>query len=259
MLGTAAVGGGLFAGSLILLDRAWYADHPRSALHAFNDGREWLQMDKAGHAFSAYTLGHWSHKALDRCAPGERWPLWVGGGMGLLYLTGIEVLDGTSAEWGFSWWDMAANVTGSSLYIGQELLWSEQRMRLKLSAVPTDYAARRPTLLGETLPERLLKDYNGQTIWLSVNVDLFLPEVGFPKWLNLAFGYGAEGMITAAPEPGDGRVRQFYLSPDLDLTRLPVRKPWLRTVLAVLNSIKVPAPSLEIDGSGRLRGHWMHF
>ncbi len=251
--------GGVFTGTLIALDRAWYADFERGPLHGFNDGGEWLQMDKAGHVFSAYTLSSWGHGAFRRCAQAERWPLWVGGGAGLLFLSTVELLDGTSAAWGFSWWDMAANASGTGLYIGQELLWSEQRIRLKLSAVPTSFAAQRPDLLGEGLAERMLKDYNGQTIWMSANLSAFHPEWRIPRWLNLAAGYGAEGMVTAGTLPGDGRYRQFYLSPDIDLSRLPVRKRWLRSVLAVLNSIKLPAPALEVTGSGGVKGHWLHF
>lgn len=256
---TASMGGAALGGALLLLDRAWYADYPRRSLHSFNDGREWLQLDKAGHLFSAYTLGAWGHRAFQRCAPGERWPLWVGGGAGMLFLTGVEVLDGTSAQWGFSWWDMVANAGGTGLYIGQELLWQEQRLRVKLSAVPTSYAGQRPSLLGETLPERFLKDYNGQTLWISGNLKAFRPESQLPAWLNVAVGYGAEGMVTAAELPGDGRYRQYYLSPDVDLTKLPVKKPWLRTMLFVLNSIKLPAPALEWNGRDGWRGHWLHF
>src|SRR5690606_34580668 len=48
--------GGAMAGTLVALDQAWYSGYARGGLHAFNDGHEWLGMDKAGHMFSAYTL-----------------------------------------------------------------------------------------------------------------------------------------------------------------------------------------------------------
>ncbi len=35
----------------------------------------------------------------------------------------------------------------------------------------------------------MLKDYNGQTYWLSFNVASFLPtNSGFPYWLNMSLG-----------------------------------------------------------------------
>jgi len=253
-------------GAIAVLDQAWYAEFERGPLRAFNDGAEWLQMDKAGHFYSAYTLGSLGHALLDRCRPGDRKALWYGAGSGLAFLTAVELLDGTSAAWGFSWWDMAANVAGTGLYMGQELAWGEQRLRLKMSARLTPYAAMRPDLLGTSVPERILKDYNGMTLWLSVNPASFRGGKGRLSWLNVAAGYGAEGMITAFPPSGPEdlggdllRQRRFFLAPDIDLTRIPTRSKALRTVLYVLNSIKVPAPALELTGQGRLRGHWLYF
>ncbi len=247
------------AGTYVLLDRAWYADYERSPMHAFNDGDEWMQMDKAGHVFSAYTLGSWGHAMLSRCGADQRLAVWAGGSLGLVFLTGVELLDGTSAAWGFSWWDMAANLGGAGLFIGQQAWWKEQRLQVKLSAHLTPYAEQRPDLLGESIPERLLKDYNGQTIWLSGNFRSFAPRSRIPKWLNLAVGMGAEGMTTASPEPGDGRYRQIYVSPDIDLTRIPTRSSLVRTLLFVLNGIKFPAPAVEFRSTGQVVGHWVYF
>lgn len=247
------------AGTYVLLDRAWYADYEREPMHSFNDGDEWMQMDKAGHVFSAYTLGSWGHALLSHCGADQRVAVWAGGSLGLVFLTGVELLDGTSAAWGFSWWDMVANVGGAGLFIGQQAWWKEQRLQVKLSAHLTSYAEQRPDLLGETIPERLLKDYNGQTIWLSGNLRSFAPKSGLPQWLNLAVGMGAEGMTTAAPEPGDGRYRQIYVSPDIDLSRIRTRSSIVRTVLFVLNGIKFPAPALEFQSTGKVVGRWVYF
>jgi len=254
------------AASFIALDRAWYSGYDRSPFHFFNDGAEWLQMDKTGHFFSTYTLGSWSNAMLRHCGMQERRARWVGGSVGLVLLTGVEILDGTSAGWGFSAWDMVANVGGASLFIGQDALWGEQRIRPKLSAHLTDFAAQRPDLLGSGLADRILKDYNGLTLWLSGNVNSLTGCDALPPWLNVAVGYGAEGMITAMeptyPEtsPANERwYRQFYLSPDIDLTRVKTRSKALRTVFFVLNSIKIPAPALEVRSTGKVVGHWLYF
>jgi uncharacterized protein YfiM (DUF2279 family) len=266
MTWTGAGIGASMAGSIVLLDQAWYAGYDRAPLHSFNDGDEWLQMDKAGHLFSAYTLGAWGHKLLDRCDPESRKALWWGTGSGLAFLTAVELLDGTSAAWGFSWWDMAANVSGSALYLGQELGWGEQRIRLKLSARHTSYAAMRPELLGEGDVERILKDYNGLSLWMSANLESFAGKEGLPPWLNVAVGYSAEGMITASTPAGADafggdllRQRRYFLAPDIDLSRIKTRSKALRTVFFVLNSIKIPTPALELNGSGQLKGHWIYF
>ena len=52
----AGVHAGVYAGSLIILNEAWFADYPRRSFHSFDDSKEWLQVDKIGHGWSAYTL-----------------------------------------------------------------------------------------------------------------------------------------------------------------------------------------------------------
>lgn len=253
-------------GSLIALDRAWYEGYTRTPFHGFNDGDEWMQVDKAGHTFSAYTLGCAGYGAFRWAGFSEHTSTWVGGGIGFLYLAGIEYLDGRSSAWGFSGWDMAANALGTGLFIGQQAAWKEQRIRVKYSSHLTRYAAARPDVLGEGLAERLLKDYNGTTIWLSADLHA-LGWRALPPWLGIAAGYGAEGMITARdPEaaldatfPGEHPFRQFYLAPDLTLERIPTRSKLLRTVFFVLDRVKVPLPALELRSTGDVRGHWLYF
>lgn len=253
-----AVGGGagvLAVGSLIALDQAWYADHDRGPFHFFDDSGEWLQMDKAGHAWTTYTLASYGHAAFRWAGmPGKR-SVWIGGSLGWAYLVGIEYLDGRSSEWGFSWSDMAANTFGTGLFIAQQIGWKEQRIGMKYSAHLTDYAPQRPDVLGSSTPERILKDYNGATVWLSGNLRSFGCE-GLPSWLNLAMGYGAEGMLSAHDPAAR---RQFYFAPDIALSRIPVKSKLWRTVFFVLDRVKVPLPTLEVREGGTVKGHWLYF
>ncbi|MCB0773133.1 MAG: DUF2279 domain-containing protein, partial [Flavobacteriales bacterium] len=97
------------AGSLFALDRAWYQGHDRIGFHSFDDGDEWYQVDKLGHAHSAFQLGRAGHATFAWAGFNERTSVWLGGSVGFIYLTGIEYLDGFSSAYGFSWWDMGAN------------------------------------------------------------------------------------------------------------------------------------------------------
>jgi hypothetical protein len=259
-----AVAAGI-GGTFVALDQAWYAGYDRGPFHSFDDSGEWLQMDKVGHTFSGYQLGRIGYTLYNRCGTKRKTAVWAGGSLGFLFLTGVEVLDGTSDAWGFSWSDMAANAVGTGLFISQELLWDEQRIGVKLSAHTTGFAAQRPDLLGESLPERILKDYNGQTIWLSANLKSFLPNTRIPGWLNIAGGYGGENMISAFPitplvvGAEYNRYRQYYLSPDIDFTRIRTKSKLLRTVFFVLNGIKFPLPAVEFQSTGKVVGHWIYF
>jgi hypothetical protein len=160
---------------------------------------------------------------------------------------------------------MAANAAGTGLYVGQELLWDEQRITLKYSFHQTQYADQRPGKLGDGFLEEVLKDYNGQTYWLSANVSSFFRESEIPKWINVAFGYGAEGMLTGQTENVDNlfitqnRRRQFYLSLDVDLSRIQTKSRLLRTVFDVLNMIKVPAPTISFDRENGVKLHYVYF
>ncbi len=252
----------LAVGSILILNEIWYKNYPKTSMHIFDDSKEWLHMDKFGHATTAYYIGlsgielmKWSG------AKGKKRAL-LGGGLGFVYLTGVELLDGTSSQWGFSTSDLLANAIGSALVIGQDLAWKEQRIRLKISAHLTDYAQFRPNLLGQTVPQRLLKDYNGQTIWLSANIHSFLNENSkFPKWLNLAFGIGAEEMISGEVmtpvihnnrdiSSQFNRYQQYYLSLDVDLSKIKVKQKWAKTILGSFGLIKFPLPTIMFSENG---------
>ncbi len=254
------------AGALIGLSQMWYKDYPKSDFHFKNDNIHWLQMDKAGHVFTSYHLGRFGAEALEWSGSDKKTQLIYGSTLGLVFLTTVEVFDGYSQEWGASWGDVAANVSGTALYVSQELLWNEQRIVPKFSFHFTPYASARPNVLGASPSEQILKDYNGQTYWLSANIYSFTKWNKFPKWLNLAVGYGAEGMITANDQlvntvffPEKNRTRQFYLSLDIDLTRIETQSHLLKTLFSVFNTIKIPAPTFEINDRGQSRLQLFYF
>ncbi|WP_246288509.1 DUF2279 domain-containing protein [Winogradskyella costae] len=249
--------------TLIGLNQLWYADYPRSNFKTLNDSGEWLQMDKLGHAFSSYQLGRLGANTLNWAGVSEKDQLLYGSTLGLGFLTAVEVMDGFSEEWGFSWSDMAANVAGTGLHVGQELLWEEQRIVLKYSFHRTSFAKQRPSKLGSGLAEEFLKDYNGQTYWLSANINSFLKTESIPNWLNVAFGYGADGMLTGEASDSlfldQNRTRQYYLSLDVDLTRIKTNSHFLKTLFDVFNVIKLPFPAIELNSGGRIKWHSVYF
>lgn len=251
-------------GSLIYLNQAWYQQYNSSSFHFFNDNDEWFQMDKYGHVLTTYQTGRLVMGSMKWAGYPRRSQLIVGGMSGLLYMSAIEVMDGYSNGWGFSWGDMGANALGSGLAIGQEALWKEQRIQLKFSFYQSSYAQYRTDLLGKTVTTQVLKDYNGQTYWLSVNPSSFFKtENRFPKWISIAVGYGADGMLGArdnnvlvVDEYGKtktfDRYRQYYLSLDVDFTRIPVKSKFLKAVFSAVNIMKIPFPNMELS-EGKLK------
>ena len=254
------------ATALIGLNQLWYADYPKSNFQTINDNSQWLQMDKMGHIFSSYHLGSFGANSLKWSGANKKSQLLYGATLGFAFLTTVEVFDGFSSEWGFSLGDVAANAGGTALFVSQELLWNEQRIVPKFSFHTTEYASARPNLLGKSLQEQVLKDYNGQTYWLSANLHSFFKQSKIPKWLNVAVGYGAEGMITGKDElvntvffSQKQRTRQFYLSLDLDLTKIKTKSNTLKILFSVFNSIKIPAPTIEIVHFNDIKAHLIYF
>lgn len=262
--------------AMIGLYNAWYRDYPQSGFHTFNDWPEWKQVDKVGHLYSAYiesrgSMELWRWTGIDR-----KKRIWLGGMSGAFYQTVIEVLDGFSAEWGWSWADFGANILGSGALVAQELAWDDQRIKLKFSFHRKNYTdpalnVRSNELFGKSSMERLLKDYNGQAYWASVNLRSFFPQSKIPAWFSVSLGYGAEGLFGGTANiakdkdgnitfsrPDIKRYRQWFLSPDIDLSKIKTRSRALKFFLTFLSAFKFPAPALEIS-HGKFRVHAIYF
>jgi hypothetical protein len=247
----------------------WYRKHPRSSFHFFNDNGEWLQMDKMGHLTTAYNIAAVQYDLMRWCGVNNDASIAIGSLTALGYMSIIEVLDGFSSKWGFSNGDMLANLLGTALFAGQQKFWGEQRAAMKFSYHASIYPRYYPEELGRNWISRILKDYNGQTYWLSFNIKSFLSAKNdFPSWLNMSFGYGAEGMIGARtnptvlngqPIPAFPRYRQFYFAPDVDLLRVPSNSQFFNTAAYFTRFIKFPAPALEWNTLKRVAFRPLYF
>ncbi len=156
------------------------------------------------------------------------------------------------------------------------MAWDEQRIQFKFSFHKKFYNdpslnKRSTEIFGKSEPERFLKDYNGQTYWLSANVKSFFPKSRVPAWLSVAVGTGAEGMFGARDNIGKDklgnitfarpdiqRYRQWFLAPDIDLTKIKTKKRGVKMALNILNIFKFPLPSLEYSKNG-FRVNFIHF
>ncbi len=244
-----------YAGSMSGLYFLWYRPYRTSQFHFFNDNDEWLLVDKAGHALTAYQIGIYTYKWYRWTNISEKRSVWLGGLTGFTYLTTVEIFDGFSDGWGFSYGDMLANTMGAFGFITQQLYWNEQRISLKFSFHRTPYAATNTELLGANLVQESLKDYNGQTYWMSVNINSFTRNKKFIPWLNIALGYGAEGMYNAK---SSSAYRQYYLSLDVDWRKIRCKSKFLGHFFNAISFIKIPAPTLFFANK-KFGIHYLYF
>ena len=275
LLGTT---GAYTASSLSYLNLIWYKPYKSTNFHFFDDNNEWCQMDKLGHTFTTYNTAREMYRAMNWAGFTRKQSLFYGEAYGTLYMTAVEIMDGFSSEWGFSWGDEVANVSGSALFTLQQYFWNEQRIHLKFSFHQDYYSGIRPNELGTSFGSQIIKNYNGQTYWLSVSLaSFFKKETKFPKWIALDFGYGATGMVggysnvIVYPDGTTGtnsvanqsivigangsrtyfsRYRQFYFSLDIDFTKIKTKSKFLQSVFSVFNGFKLPFPAVEFDKHG---------
>ncbi|MBK8954660.1 MAG: DUF2279 domain-containing protein [Saprospiraceae bacterium] len=274
-----------YAAFSLSLYHAWYSKNGLGKFHYFNDHREWLQVDKTAHVFNAYFQSAYVYRAARWCGYNENHALIWSTSMSLLFQSTIEVMDGFSKDYGFSWPDMAANFAGAGFFTAQQLLWSEQKIKIKISSWPQKYSDdpiklepgysfkdRALELFGNGYFNSALKDYNAQTFWLSWSPENLLNKqwTAWPDWLNISLGYGANGLYGGFKNywvknnihydlEHIPRERQYYLSLDIDFTKIKTNNAFLKTIFHLVNIIKIPAPALEYNSSGKWKGHWVFF
>jgi uncharacterized protein YfiM (DUF2279 family) len=257
VFGSHVLGG---VGSLSVLSIAWYAEGEQSAFHWFNDNDQWLGMDKLGHLTTAYQITRIGALNYRWAGISEQKANRNAAITSVIFLTGIEVLDGFSVNWGASWGDMLANVAGVGLAFTNKSNHKLQ-FNLKFSYKPNDIANYRPELLGSNILEQSLKNYNGQTYWITLsNRDKI-------NWLGISIGYGADGMtggkrnvgLNASGEtvPEFTRTAITRISLDLQLDKIKTKNSFLNTLLKGASFIKIPFPSIDYRWQeGRLGASW---
>lgn len=216
-------------------------------------------MDKVGHFYTGYHLASIAGKSLINTGMNGKTAAWTAAIFSTVALSAIEIPDGFSPVYGASAGDIGANALGSLFWLVQHSRKDGPLITPKFSFHRSGMADLRPEVLGKNLAEQILKDYNGQTYWLSVDLDRIK---GLPRWFNLATGYGAGGMrygrdeenLTAGLQP----YRRWFLGLDIDLTDVPTRHKLLRKLFEVTRYIRIPAPTLEYS-AGRWTVHALRF
>lgn len=266
---------GVYSAFMAIVGVEWYGKQPNGKFHWFSDEREWNQIDKAGHFFVPYFTTTFTYNMLRWSGMKNTPAALTAGAFGFLSLAAIEIPDGMSNKYGASWSDLVFNFGGAALATTQYLIWKEQRITIKYSLHAVDYPKgelrdRANELYGSSFGEKILKDYNGITTWVSFNLYSFNHNIK-PKWLNIAFGYGAGNMYGGFENKWTDkngvyhdrsdvkRYRKFFISLDADFTKFKTNTKAGKMVLGILNIVKLPMPALEFNTLGQVVFHPMYF
>ena len=263
-----AAEGIVLTGGITYLSKQWYSDKKRVPFHFYNDLRGWNQVDKFGHFYASYIESDIGYSLMKKFNFSEKKALYLGGFQGLILETPIEIFDAYYDGWGFSLPDMVANAAGSLFFIFQQKIFKEQIIKPKLSFSRSKYARVANGYLGKNnIVSEFLYDYNGYTFWFSISPRSIFPRSKIPKWFNVSFGYGSDGMIgefknlssyKGVEIPNFERFRQFYLSLDIDFSKIKTNSKFMKAVFTTLSYIKIPLPTLEISQK-KIQGHFIYF
>ena len=263
-----AAEGVVLSGAILYLKHEWYYDKKRVPFHFYNDFKGWNQVDKLGHFYVSYLESNVGYSILKKFNFSEKKALYFGGFQGLILETPIEFLDAYYQGWGFSVSDLVANTLGSVFFIMQQKIFNEQMIKPKLSFSKSIYASEANGLLGKkSLISQFVYDYNGYTYWFSFSPKKIFKFKKVPKWLNLAIGYGANGMLGEFENksmykgeeiPSFKRYRQFYLSLDIDFSKIRTKSRFVNKIFDGLSYIKIPLPTLELSNK-KMKGYFFYF
>jgi hypothetical protein len=256
--------------SLLWLSSVWYNTY--AGFHFFDDFFEWEYMDKLGHCFSSFHIGLFFYKIfggsenLNRSLH-KKWLCFLG----FILLLPIEILDGFSLNYGASPADLLANGLGG-LFCYCHITFKVLSDTLpKFSFHSTPYNIIRSELLGNNIFQQVIKDYNGQTYWLSLDINKILNVKILPSWLIVTIGYGAEGLLGGHDnvwETKDGltkdystvdRTKRIFISFDLNTNHLRGKNKLLNYLFAPFVLLKFPAPALEFNFERGIIFHPIYF
>jgi hypothetical protein len=260
----------VYALGLLWLSSTWYNSY--TAFHFFDDLFEWEYLDKIGHFFTSFYLGLFAYQQfgngpkLDSSIQ-KKWLCYTG----FVLLFPIEILDGFSMNYGASVFDLAANLFGSIFCMYHLDHKNVSAIKPKFSFHRTALAIMRPEMLGSSFVQQVVKDYNGQTYWLSIDINSVTGRQIVPNWMLLTIGYGAEGLLGGHDNVWQNReaktidysniarTKRFFISVDLNVAVLRSKSKLFFYLFAPFVLLKFPAPAIEINAERGVIFHWAYF
>ncbi|MCF8241133.1 MAG: YfiM family protein [Melioribacteraceae bacterium] len=202
-----------------------------------NDWEYALGSDKFGHFYFAYLLTNIYYEAFRWSdIPGERSMLYASL-LTFSYQTFIEIRDGFSKGYGFSWGDFGANSLGALYPHMQKRFHFLKPISFKISYYPSQRYK-------EGNNQYILDDYESTFNWISFDVNQWLPkniDKAIPDFINVAIGHSVNNLGFE-----NSRQHELYLSLDLNLKKLPGDGWFLNLIKGALDFYHLPSPAVKI-------------
>lgn len=235
---------GTFVGLHIYYSHTWWKDR-RNYFKFAMDGYYARNVDKVSHIYTANLITEGTAALYEWTGISPKKSLFYGAATALAYETYIEINDGFAPNWGFDWEDMGANFAGALYPFLQNAIPVLKNFTFKWSFKPRWLKGKVENT------DDLLDDYTNMTFWLGVSPSGLLPKSiskHYPAFLGFALGLSIQN--ASHVKGSHNAYREWFLSFDYDLTKLPGDTQFLKKLKKILNFYHFPAPAVRISPSG---------
>lgn len=232
--------GGLTMGGFVyaygIQNTMWWKGE-KSGFHT-NWQEDWttsLGADKFGHFYFGYLVSNVYSQAFRWTGMSREKSILYSSLFAFTYQTFLEVRDGFSEKYGFSWGDFAANALGCGYPLLQEKYPLLKNFNFKVSY-------RQSERYKNGSHSHIIDDYESTYLWMSIDINKLLPsdvEKYIPDFINIAVGHSVKRLDF------EGR-HEFFIGLDWNLEALPGDNWFLKFLKKNLNFYHLPAPTIKI-------------
>lgn len=236
LVGGATVGA-FVVGHGLLNNLWWKGQKSRFHVNAEQDYYYALNADKIGHAYFAGAAATVYSDLMYWCGMDSVTAAWTGFGVAMTYQTYIEIRDGFSADYGFSWGDLSADLLGASIPIAKHYLPCLRDFDLQISFYPS-------SAFTSGGYNSIIDDYQSTAHWLAFHPHRLLSrswQEWYPPWLGLAIGHSVNNLNSAT-----GGQHRFFVSLDFNVAHIQGLPSWLQDVLRTIHLYHLPAPAVQV-------------
>lgn len=233
---------GLSAGAFIyaygIQNNMWWKGDP--AYFHTNWNQDWnasLGADKIGHFYFGNLVSTIYKDAFNWVGLTKKNSFLYSGLFTLTYQTFLEIRDGFSKQYGFSWGDFAANSLGSMYPFLQQNYPILQNFNLKISYFPSERFKNGSNAY-------IMDDYESTYHWLSIDIDKLLPrswDKYLPDFINIAIGHSVIGL-----DNQKYANHELYIGIDWDIKAVKTKSELLNSIMEILNKYHLPAPTVKV-------------
>ena len=241
-----------FAASYLYVQNAWWDDI--SEEFHFDPGNDLvyaLNVDKAAHFFGGVYASDLFSSSYRWAGIEEKRSKWYGAAFGIGIQLAIEFKDAYAPYWGFSKWDLGLGSAGALWPVLQNYYDPLKAINFKFSYF------KRSNIYWELEAQRgknpskfsWYDDYPNQTYWMTLDLEKLVNKSNFPKWMDIAIGFGLDETQYLSDGTKMGGNQEFYISLDYDTNQILKKwnTPVAKKIKFILKYYKLPAPTVQIS------------